>query len=138
MTDVIPVESCRWCRETRPREHECVIGPLESGDPDQVIDEPETPLENRMTTQNQATPLAYSQEMVQRMCWLIDREISQVREWADRRIAEYEQAKREIQARQGRDPYANAPKWADRTDERIQRITSLPDDGGPDDGERCA
>lgn len=35
----------------------------------------------------------------------------------------------------GRDPYANAPAWADRTDERWDHIRSIPEDGG-DDGEQ--
>jgi len=115
--------------------------------------------ETQTTTVQAPAPLAYSVEMVERMRVLINEEIRQTELKASRRIAELRQAMADIEAKQaalptfhsllpegrqdyperiGRDPYANAPKWADRTDERIQRITSLPDDGGPDDGERCA
>jgi len=29
----------------------------------------------------------------------------------------------------GRDPYANAPAWADQADQRVERLMSLPDEG---------
>lgn len=77
-------------------------------------------------------------------------DINQVEETTKRRVEELRDALRQIEARQvllptfhsllpegsqsypeqvGRDPYAGAPAWADRTDERIKRINALREDG---------
>jgi hypothetical protein len=77
-------------------------------------------------------------------------DINKVEETTKRRVEELRHALREIESRQlllptfhsllpegsqgypeqvGRDPYAGAPAWADRTDERVKRINSLREDG---------
>lgn len=56
-----------------------------------------------------AARLAYSAEMVHRMRMLIDEEIRQVRAKADLRVAELEQAMRDIEARQEPRPAFQSP-----------------------------
>ncbi|MCT9932408.1 hypothetical protein N5079_19595 [Planotetraspora sp. A-T 1434] len=93
--------------------------------------------------------LAYSSELAARLAVLVEAEIARMDKEHEETKAQMRLMVADVEGRAGqpldvlrlgrapvgRDPYANAPEWADRTDERVQRITSIPDDGGEDDGE---
>ncbi|MEU8199387.1 hypothetical protein AB0C10_36945 [Microbispora amethystogenes] len=87
-------------------------------------------------------PLTYRHQMVDRLREVVEAEIKRMTEQHEKDIADLrlmvtvleDGADRPLDVLRlapvvGRDPYANAPAWADRTDERVGRIASLREDG---------